>query len=79
VAPFAFVPNGFCVSLGRREGVIDAYGMVLTGRLAAWIKEQVVRYTIASMRWQASGTDYRWRPFFGGPRKAVPQLTSTLA
>ena len=79
VTPFAFMPNGFCVSLGRREGVIDAYGMVLTGRLAAWIKEQVVRYTIASMHWQASGMDYRWRPFFGAPRKAVPQLTSTLA
>jgi NADH dehydrogenase FAD-containing subunit len=76
--PFAFTPNGFCVSLGRRDGVIDAMGMVLTGRLAVLVKESVCRYTIASMAWQARGWDYRWRPFFGSPRRALPAPAAAL-
>jgi NADH dehydrogenase FAD-containing subunit len=68
---FEFVPNGYCVSLGRRDGVIDAFGQLITGRSAAWIKERIVRYTIAAMRYQARGVDYRFRPFF---RRATPAL-----
>jgi NADH dehydrogenase FAD-containing subunit len=69
---FRFVPNGYCVSLGRADGVVDAYGMVFTGGVAAWIKEQIVRYTVSSMHWQARGWDYRWRPFFGRAPRALP-------
>ncbi|WP_028479393.1 NAD(P)/FAD-dependent oxidoreductase [Nocardia sp. CNY236] len=46
-----------CVSLGRRDGLIqfvhadDTPGrMVLTGRTAAWVKEQVVRSTVSASR-----------------------------
>lgn len=82
---FAFAPNGYCVSLGRRDGVVDAYGQVLTGRSAAWVKERIVRYTVQSMDWQARGWDYRWRPFFrSARRRALPAhagaaLTETSA
>lgn len=77
VSPFAFLPNGYCVSLGRRDGVVDTTsGIVFTGRTAAWLKERVVRYTVSSMHWQASGWDYRWRPFFRAARAlAAPRAT----
>ena len=78
VAAFRFVPNGYCVSLGRRDGVIDAYGLVLTGRMAAWIKERIVRFTTAAMVWQSRGWDYRWRPFFGAAPRALASVSTQV-
>ncbi len=63
---FRFRDTGYCVSLGRHDGVVQlahADGRAMTfvgGRTAAWIKERIVRYTVASLRWQRSGHDYRW-------------------
>jgi NADH dehydrogenase FAD-containing subunit len=66
--PFNFRDTGNCISLGRRDGVIQlrrADGSpsrwVLTGRLAAFVKEQICRYTVASLEHERDGTrDYRW-------------------
>jgi NADH:ubiquinone reductase (H+-translocating) len=67
-APFAYRHPGYCLSLGRRVGLIqtvDAEGAptprVLRGRLGAWVKELVCRYTVFSLRLERAGLDYRWR------------------
>lgn len=61
--PFDFRDTGYCVSLGRRKGVIDAriQGWVITGRAGAFIKEAICRFTVASLRWERSGLRrYGW-------------------
>lgn len=54
---FQFQFFGRCVSLGRKNGLIQlTYGddsprdWILTGKLAAWIKERVNRFTLFSLR-----------------------------
>ncbi len=51
--PFDFATPFYCVSLGRRDGVIQytlrdgsLEGGVLTGRRAAWLKELICRVTV---------------------------------
>lgn len=66
---FRFGDPGFCVSLGRRDGIIQFVEhdgrpreALLTGRLAAWLKEQVCRYTIFALHAERRGLlAYRWR------------------
>lgn len=67
-SPFAYRHPGYCLSLGRRVGLIqtvDADGAptasVLRGRLGAWVKELVCRYTLFSLRLERAGLGYRWR------------------
>ncbi len=68
LAPFAYRHPGYCVSLGRRAGliqIVDADGAptarVLRGRLGAWVKELVCRYTVWSLRLERAALGYRWR------------------
>lgn len=65
--PFRFSYFIQCISLGRHDGIIqrvDAVDVptdrVLTGRRAAWIKEQICRSTVAFLRLQRRGIGYRW-------------------
>lgn len=66
---FRFGDPGFCVSLGRRDGIIQFVELdgrpreaLLTGRLAAWLKEQACRYTIFALHAERRGLlAYRWR------------------
>lgn len=68
--PFRYRDTGVCVSLGRSNAVIQGYsgppgsapsGRVLTGRVAVWLKETIVRYTTWSIRAESSGRfAYRW-------------------
>lgn len=66
--PFSFRYVGRCISLGRRDGLIQFVqgddtprDRIITGRAAAWYKEQVCRFTVWSLagerRWAGS---YRW-------------------
>ncbi len=65
--PFRFAFFIRCVSLGRRDGIVqftraddsprDAF---LGGRAAAWIKEMICRLTITSIRLERSGVHYTW-------------------
>ncbi len=55
--PFRFADAAYCVSLGRRDGVVDLrYGdgspreRVFTGRFAAFVKERICRYTVTMLR-----------------------------
>ncbi|WP_433250794.1 NAD(P)/FAD-dependent oxidoreductase [Streptosporangium sp. CA-135522] len=55
--PFRFRYLIQCVSLGRRDGVIQLVrrddsplDLILAGRTAAWVKEQVCRFTLGSLR-----------------------------
>lgn len=66
---FSFGDPGYCVSLGRRDGIVqfvDAAGQprerILKGRVAAWIKERVCRYTVFALRAeQRRLMAYRWQ------------------
>jgi NADH dehydrogenase FAD-containing subunit len=73
--PFRFGDTGFCISLGRNDGLVQinhtdgSPRRIVTGRLAAWIKERICRYTVWSVRLERHFAFYRWmRP----PRRALP-------
>ncbi|MBB2923517.1 FAD-dependent oxidoreductase [Cellulomonas cellasea] len=59
-APLRFRYRVQCLSLGREDGLVQVVGrddsprdVVLTGRPAAAVKEQVVRSTVRTVRWAA--------------------------
>jgi NADH dehydrogenase len=66
LVPFDYADSVLCISLGRRDGLLQAMpgarpGRVLArGRLAAWIKERICRFTVKALAWQRIGIDYRW-------------------
>lgn len=65
--PFRFAFGIRCISLGRRDGIIqfvcaddsprDAF---LGGRPAAWVKELICRYVMMSIRLEKMGVPYSW-------------------
>ncbi|MFG1699867.1 NAD(P)/FAD-dependent oxidoreductase [Nonomuraea sp. NPDC049309] len=66
--PFRFRYLLQCVSLGRRDGLVQfVHGddtpkeRILSGRTAAWVKEQICRFTVASLKMERRrpGT-YMW-------------------
>jgi len=67
-APLRFGDSGYCISLGRRQALIQRAerdgairDQIHTGRLAAFLKEQVCRYTTRSLALEAGGwLRYRW-------------------
>ena len=54
--PFRIGDVGLCLSLGRRDGLVQLAGRgarpggVITGRTAAWIKERILRFTVWALR-----------------------------
>ncbi|QBS46286.1 pyridine nucleotide-disulfide oxidoreductase [Nocardia sp. CS682] len=75
--PLSIGMVGQAVSLGRRDGFIQAThlddtprGFVLSGRVAAMVKERVCRFTLTSMRYPRA---YRWLP---GPTVPAPSRTA---
>jgi hypothetical protein len=75
--PFDFGYAIQCISLGRREGLVQVVNRddsprerIVSGRLGAWIKEAISRYAYASVpltrRWPGF---YRW-PGSGRGRSA---------
>lgn len=53
---FGFGDTGSCISLGRHDGIIQTARRdgtptttVFTGRLGAWLKERVCRFTVAML------------------------------
>lgn len=78
LAPFRFADVALCVSLGRRDGIIqgmDALGrptdLRVTGRPAAWLKELVCRFTVFALKSERRGwPEYRW------PRPKTPALSA---
>lgn len=73
--PFGLGDSIFCVSLGRRDGLIQLMTNageprgIVTGRLGAWIKERVVRFTVWSMKLERYFAFYRWPQ----PRRRLPR------
>jgi NADH:ubiquinone reductase (H+-translocating) len=72
-----------CISLGRRRGLVqwvndrdEARETVLTGRIGAWFKEAVVRFTVLALRLERLFPGgYRWpRPSAAPP--ALPARAS---
>lgn len=68
-AEFRFGDPGYCVSLGRRDGILQFMDAddrprerIVRGRLAAFVKEQVCRYTVGMLRAEQRGLlAYRWK------------------
>lgn len=66
---FGFGDTGVCISLGRRDGLIQIMrrdgqptNTIITGRLGAWFKERVCRFTVAMLRGERHDWwRYRWR------------------
>jgi NADH:ubiquinone reductase (H+-translocating) len=64
--PFNFRDAGVCISLGRRDGLIQVRRpdgspwFAITGKLAAWLKEQVCLYTVRAIDRERRGKPYRW-------------------
>ncbi len=62
VRPFDYATPFYCVSLGRREGLIQMatpdgapLGRIVTGRRAALFKEAICRSTVAALRAESAG------------------------
>jgi NADH dehydrogenase FAD-containing subunit len=68
-APFDYIDTAFCISLGRRDGLFQPISRdgtptrrVLTGRLAAWLKEGICRGILWVLLSERTGLlRYRWR------------------
>lgn len=75
-APVDYVAPGYCVSLGRHDGFIElASGRVITGRVAAWIKELVCKATLWAFPLERYGLiDYD--RFGAGNVRALPATAS---
>jgi NADH dehydrogenase len=66
---FGFGDTGVCISLGRRDALIQIMSRdgqptntIITGRLGAWLKERVCRYTVTMLRGERHNWwSYRWR------------------
>lgn len=76
-----------CVSLGRRDGLIQYVDsldqprrFINRGRLAAWIKEGICRMTYSSIKWElATGWPlYQWPQPKPRPKPTAAQPTETL-
>lgn len=66
LAPFDYADTLLCISLGRRDALVQAMpharpGKLLArGRVAAWIKERICRYTILALQLERLGVGMRW-------------------
>jgi NADH dehydrogenase FAD-containing subunit len=66
--PFRFGDSVFCLSLGRKNGLIQRMTRdgkptgIITGRLGAFIKEFICRLTVWSLRLERHFVFYRWPP-----------------
>jgi len=65
-APFDFAYAITCISLGRRDGLVQlrtpdniARDKIISGRAGAFVKEMICRYTILSLRLERAGVPYR--------------------
>ena len=76
--PFEFSDTGVCISLGRRDGVIDTRSpdgtpreRIVRGRWGARLKEMICRFTIRRLRWE------RFAFWPAGPLAAAAQLPAS--
>lgn len=65
--PFRFSFITLCISLGRKDGIIQprhaddsSRSTALTGRAAAWCKELICRFTVLAIRLERIGVPYSW-------------------
>jgi NADH dehydrogenase FAD-containing subunit len=64
--PFRFGDSGFCISLGRKHGLVQlnhrdgTAKQVITGKWAVRIKEWICRFTVWSLRLERRFAFYRW-------------------
>ncbi|MEV5496597.1 FAD-dependent oxidoreductase [Nonomuraea fuscirosea] len=85
--PFRFRYLIQCVSLGRRDGVIQfvrsddsPVEFILRGRVAAWVKELVCRFTVGSLRLERRRPgSYLWPKGSARPSSAPVSASSSAA
>ncbi|WP_224245315.1 NAD(P)/FAD-dependent oxidoreductase [Hyalangium gracile] len=69
VLPFDYLDAAFCISLGRRDGLVQPYRKdrsptpwVMSGRPGAWVKEAICRIVIGTLQIERMGLRlYAWR------------------
>ncbi len=73
--PFRFGYGGQCISLGRKDGLVQFVhsddrprALIISGRPAAWFKEQICRYTVQSL----------WRTKWWTPAYLWPKTTQVI-
>jgi NADH dehydrogenase len=67
VVPFRFAFAIRCISLGRRDGIVQFVDAddtprdkFLSGRPAAWVKELICRFVVTAIRLERMGVHYSW-------------------
>lgn len=85
LAPLDFAAPLYCVSLGRRDGVVQRTradgsltGPILRGRLAAWVKEIICKSTITAFALERYGLS-SYAVFRTGNVPSLPSLPSRSA
>jgi NADH dehydrogenase len=82
--PFSFGDGGYCVSLGRRDGLFQLLrrdgtmtDTIFTGRGVAFLKEQVCKFVVRSQSLEAQlGIGYIWLKGPRGSAQALPEQTT---
>lgn len=77
-----WIETVYCLSLGRRDGLLQAMhadgtprGLFIAGRAGAILKEMICRFTVRSMEWERDGLfEYR---FPRASRRALAALAAT--
>lgn len=78
LAPFDYAAPLYCVSLGRKDGIVQRTkadgslaGPILRGRLAAWVKELICKSTLTAFTLERFGLS-RYEMFHAGNVPALP-------
>ena len=78
LVPFDFVAPAYCVSLGRRDGIVQRTradgsltGPILRGRLGAWVKELICKGTLTAFTLERLGLS-SYEMFRSGNLPALP-------
>lgn len=84
--PFSFGYPGRCVSLGRKDGMVEATDredspthLRFSGRAGAFVKELICRYARAAATMERRGLGYRWFNAPDGQARDVARLEARSA
>lgn len=85
--PFDYLNAGYCISLGRRDGIVQVYRKdgspmrwVFRGRLGAWLKELICRIVVGTLAAERLGLSvYAWPKTGRKPSSEVAQERRLVA
>jgi NADH dehydrogenase FAD-containing subunit len=84
-APLNFAYSATCISLGRQDGLVqilqpngEPAKIFLTGRLGAWVKEMICRFTVTVLRFERHVNAYDWVAAKPPRQKAATPVASAV-